>query len=620
MSTKQKNKTVEVSMIDTSKMSKGKAEALEIAEAARDKMTEKSLAGGLFVGEINTSNAYPWPAQKEQDQIKGEKYVREIKELLDKEVDPDEIDRTGEIPEEVFKKLADIGAFALKVPESFGGRGLSQYYYSKGAEVTGVYCANIASLLSAHQSIGVPQPLLMYGTEEQKAKYLPRFAEGEVSAFALTEPDVGSDPARMKTEAKQDEDGDWIINGEKLWCTNGTKAGVIIVMARTPDKNGKKQITAFIVDMDTKGVKVTTRCHFMGLRALYNGVIKFDNVRVSPHNIVLSEGKGMRVALNTLNIGRLTIPAICIGAAKKCLQISRKWTSTRSQWGQEIGKHQALADKLARMAADIFAMEAMVDLCTNIVDKKNADIRVESAMAKMWATEAYWRIVDNTMQLKGGRGYETAESLENRGEEPDPIERMFRDSRINLIFEGSSEIMRLILAREALDPHLKVAGAVLNTKLPLMTRLKAAIKSGLHYALWYPKQWLPLNTEIKALNPKFKDYHNYVCKTSRRLAKVLFHSMIKHGPGLDKQQLLLSRLVEIGTELFVITASMLKADDMLKKYPDKTEIYDLIKTLFNNCQNKIENNFFNIKNNSDKANHSFGKKVLKGKYKFLETI
>ena len=239
----------------------------------------------------------------------------------------------------------------------------------------GSKCGNMAALLSAHQSIGVPQPLLMYGTKEQKEKYLPMFAKGSISAFALTENNVGSDPSQMQTEALLSDDGEnFILNGEKLWCTNGTKADVIVVMARTPDRNGKKQITAFIVEMNMPGVEVITRCRFMGLRALYNGIIRFNQVKVPKENIILGEGRGMKVALGTLNIGRLTLPAICVGAIKEALKTCREWGSSRSQWGRPIGKHAAIADKIANIAADTFAMESMVLLTGQMADSKNHDI------------------------------------------------------------------------------------------------------------------------------------------------------------------------------------------------------------------------------------------------------
>ena len=345
----------------------------------------------------------------------------------------------------------------------------------------------------------------------------------------------------------------------------------------------------------------------MGLKALYNGVVLFEDVVVPKENVVLAEGKGMRVALNTLNIGRLTLPAICVGASKECLRTMRQWTATRSQWGQAIGKHQALADKLARMAADTYAMQAMVELCANLVDRKNCDIRVESAMAKMWGTEAYWTIIDNSMQMKGGRAYETDESKEQRGEERDGIERMFRDSRVNLIFEGSSEIMRLILAREALDPHLKIAGDVVNSKLPWSKRIKAAVKAGLHYAWWYPKQWIPTYHPNK--------HSRYVRNTSKKLARTLFHSMIRYGPGLDKQQLLLGRLTEIGTELFVMMCALLKSE-----YSDDKDEKELVDVIVRNGKIKIKEKFAAIRNNNDKRNYKLGRKVLDGDYKKIERV
>src|SRR2546421_9994725 len=259
-----------------------------------------------------------------------------------------------------------------------------------------------------------------------------------MSASALTETGAGSDPATMQTRAEPTPDGTaFILNGEKLWCTNGTKAGVIVVMAKTPPKmvggKAKDQITAFIVETDWPGVEVTHRCRFMGLRSLYNGVMKFTNVRVPRENILLAEGKGLRVALTTLNTGRLTLPAACVGLAKRCLEITRRWAGERVQWGAAIGKHAAIADKLARMAANTFAMEAMTLLAASIVDRdKHADVRLEAAMCKMWGSEQAWEIANEAVQIRGGRGYETAASFKARGEPAVPVERLLRDCRINM--------------------------------------------------------------------------------------------------------------------------------------------------------------------------------------------
>src|ERR1700758_4582075 len=280
-------------VIDTSKMSPAQREALELTESAREAaQAERGFAGGLFMGRFNLPQIHPFPAQRVEDADQGDLFLHRLETFLSEQVDPDEIDRTGEIPQEVIDGLARMGAFGIKISPEYGGLGLSQTNYCRAGLLLGSYCGNLTALLSAHQSIGVPQPLILFGTEEQKQRWLPRVARGEVSAFALTEPKVGSDPAKMETHAEPTEDGShFVINGEKLWCTNGVKAGVIVVMARTPDKNGRSQITAFVVDMDMPGVEVVRRCHFMGLRALYNGVIRFTDVKVPRENLVGGEGR-----------------------------------------------------------------------------------------------------------------------------------------------------------------------------------------------------------------------------------------------------------------------------------------------------------------------------------------
>src|SRR3954464_6413957 len=284
------------SVIDTSKMSKGQREALELAEASRDPLDERgSFASNLFIGKFNFDRIFPYPAQSAEDAAKGEPFLAELRAYLEANVDADEIDRTGEIPQKNIDDLFAMGAFGVKIPTQYGGLGLSQGNYGRAAQLLGSWDANLTALVSAHQSIGVPQPLLIFGTEEQKAKYLPRVARKEISAFALTEMNAGSDPANMSLTAEVSEDGtSWILNGEKLWCTNLIKAGVLGGMGKPPPKRGngkeRKQIRAFIVDVDSPGLEITYRCHFMGLRALYNGIVKFTNVRVPRENLIAKEG------------------------------------------------------------------------------------------------------------------------------------------------------------------------------------------------------------------------------------------------------------------------------------------------------------------------------------------
>lgn len=614
------------SLIDTSKMSAGQRAALELTEGARETTQAPSFISGLFMGSADFARLRPFPVQSMEDRDQGDAFLQKLETLLRNKVDPDEIDNTGEIPALVIEELAKLGAFGIKVPTQYGGLGLSQTNYCRAAMLLGGYCGNLTALISAHQSIGVPQPLLLFGTEEQKRKYLPRVAGGEISAFALTETGAGSDPAKLQTRAEPTPDGQaFILNGEKLWCTNGTKAGVIVVMARTPSKivNGKprEQITAFIVETNWPGVEVIHRCRFMGLKALYNGVMRFTNVRVPRENILLAEGKGLRVALTTLNTGRLTLPAACVGLAKRCLEVTSSWAGERVQWGAPLAKHGAIADKIARMAANTFAMESMTLLAASAVDRdKHADIRLEAAMCKMWGTEQAWAIVNDAVQVRGGRGYETAASLAARGEDPVPLERFLRDSRINTIFEGSSEIMRLFIAREALDPHLKLSAAALNSKLPLSQRLRAAARAAAFYAGWYPKQWLPLEwigeDGLPALRVRLLSRHlRYAARTSRRLARTLFHAMLRYGPKLERQQLLLGRFVDIGTELFAMTATCLRVERSLQSETTEAKRAESLQLADYFCRAsrlRIEETFRAVRRNADRAGYKVAQQVVAG--------
>ncbi|HEV3148343.1 MAG TPA: acyl-CoA dehydrogenase family protein [Chthoniobacterales bacterium] len=614
------------SVIDTSKMSEGKRAALELTEASRDPLDDRgSFASNLFIGRYDFARIHPYPEQSAEDRAAGEEFLGSLKKYLRENIDADEIDRTGEIPQKNIDDLFAMGAFGVKIPKQYGGLGLSQVNYGRAAMLLGSWDANLTALVSAHQSIGVPQPLLLFGTEEQKKKYLPRVARSEISAFALTEWNAGSDPANMSLRADPTEDGSaFIMNGEKLWCTNLIKAGVLVVMAKTAPKivNGKerKQITAFIVDVDSPGLEITYRCRFMGLRALYNGIVKFTNVRVPRENMISKEGAGLKVALTTLNTGRLTIPAACVGLTKRLLEICRKWAGERIQWGVPIGQHAAIAGKIAEMAGNVFAMEAMTFLTSSLVDRKAGDLRIETAMCKMWATETTWKMADDAMQVRGGRGYETAQSLAGRGEEPIAVERFLRDCRINLIFEGSSEIMRLFIAREALDPHLKVGGAIFNTQLPMSERAKAVFTSGKFYAGWYPRQWLPGGADkIDNLHSDLQAHVNYAARTSKRLARGLFHAMARFGPKLDRQQLLLSRFVGIATELFAISATCSYAQSLLGQGKPNDEVLSLANYFCRSARTRIDSHFAGTGRNVDKPGYQLTQDLLAGKHEALRS-
>ncbi len=601
-------------------------EARAVAEAAREQeWSAPSFVRDLFLGTLRMDLLHPYPEQDPDEIARAKPFLEKLERFLRQQVDSDQIDREGEIPEHVIQGLRDLGAFGIKIPREYGGLGLSQLSYMKAIELVSSIDGSITALLSAHQSIGVPGPLKMFGNETQKKQYLPRLAKGAISAFALTEPGVGSDPAAMETSAVPSDDGQaWILNGEKLWCTNGTKAELLVVMARTPSKivNGKekRQITAFIVETDWPGVTVKHRCHFMGLKAIYNGVMHFSDVRVPQENVLWGEGKGLKLALITLNTGRLTLPISSVAAGKRCLEMSREWSNERIQWGRPIGKHDAIAQKIGTMAANTFAMEAVAELSGLMAERGGYDIRLEAAIAKLYNSEAGWRIIDDTVQIRGGRGYETADSLRARGEKPVPVERIMRDFRINLIFEGSSEIMHLFIAREALDKHLEVAGDVVLPGKTLGQRAVAAFRSLLFYGRWLPTRWIgwnwwPTHAGFGPLAPHVR----FVARASRRLALRVFYSMIRFGPKLEYRQAVLFRLVDVGAELFAMAATCARARWLLKKDPAAGRQAVQMADLFcRQARGRVQPKFKELWRNEDVRTYRLAQEVLRGEHLWLE--
>jgi alkylation response protein AidB-like acyl-CoA dehydrogenase len=603
-----------------SKRHVSEAEAMEVAEASRQKeWIQPSFMRELFLGNYRLDLVAPFPIEEPQ-RPEFVAFYNAMKEFLREHTNPDEIDASGEYGQSVIDGLAKLGAFGMKIPKEYGGLGFSQLEYQKVMELLGTWDANLSALLSAHQSIGVPQPLKVFGSDYLKKKYLPRCAAGEISAFALTELGVGSDPARMETTAVLSQDGDaYVLNGTKLWCTNGTLAKLLVVMAVDPET---RKISAFVVESSWPGVKVETRCHFMGLRALANAVISFTNVRVPKENLIGKEGRGLKIALTTLNDGRLSIPNGCAGGVKAALSAVRQWAAEREQWGKPVGKHEAITHKIADMAATVYAIESMTKLATSMADSGRFDIRLEAAAAKEWVTCRGWEIVDDTMQIRGGRGYETAQSLANRGEVPIPVERMMRDFRINKIFEGSSEIMHLFMAREAVDKHLEVAGALIDPKKGPQEKLEALVSSGAFYAAWYPTRWFGWGHW-----PRFDEFgsmarHLRFCERStRKLAREIFHGMMVHQAKMQHKQAFLFRVVDIANEIFAMTAAVCRAHAMAEAgIPEARSAMRLADLFCRTSRRKVRRFFADLWSNDDTLKYKVGVSVLNGEHLWLESV
>lgn len=538
-------------MIDNKNRTDEEAKSIQVAEESREvDWKSKSFMASLFMGDLDMSLAHPFPVQTAEDKLAGDEVISAFEAWAQDNLDGDVIDKTQKIPPRVWKGLSQLGLFGIKIPKEYGGLGLSQTNYVRILGAVAKYCGSTAATLSAHQSIGVPQPLKLFGTEEQKKKWLPRIAKGELSAFALTEPGAGSDPASMVTEAVKQPDGSWVINGEKLWCTNGTLADLYVVMARTTSDDGRKGITAFVVEGRSEGLEVVHRCRFLGIRAIENGLIRFRNVKVPAENVILGEGKGLKLALTTLNDGRLGIPAVAAFVSKDVLDFSASWAKSRTQWGKAVGMHEAGSHKLAEIAGQTYAMETLALYGAALSDRHNVDIRMEAATAKMWNSERSWEVADTAFQLRGGRGFETEQSVKDRGEVGFPMERVLRDTRINRIVEGTTDIMHLFIAREALDGHLRNAGGLFKKGATLWDKLKVVGKCALIYPQWYVGNLFgSFFKSFDGFDSELSDHLLWIENKTRKLALTLFHQMLLKGPKLEMRQLILARIVDIGAEL-----------------------------------------------------------------------
>ncbi|MEH0547183.1 acyl-CoA dehydrogenase family protein [Streptomyces sp. B21-105] len=612
-------------------------EARQVAEAAREQDWRKpSFAKELFLGRFRLDLIHPHPVPSDEAVRRGEAFLAKLRAFCDTQVDAARIEREARIPDEVIAGLKELGALGMKIDPKYGGLGLTQVYYNKALALIGSASPAIGVLLSAHQSIGVPQPLKMFGTPEQKQKFLPRCATTDISAFLLTEPDVGSDPARLATSAVPDDGGpsrssdfesggDYVLDGVKLWTTNGVVADLLVVMARVPKRDGHKGgITAFVVESGTPGITVENRNAFMGLRGIENGVTRFHQVRVPAANRIGPEGAGLKIALTTLNTGRLSLPASCVAAGKWSLKIAREWSAAREQWGKPIAHHEAVGAKISFIAATTFALEAVLDLSSQMADEDRNDIRIEGALAKLIASEMGWRMADELVQIRGGRGFETAASLAARGERAVPAEQVLRDLRINRIFEGSTEIMHLLIAREAVDAHLTVAGDLIDPDKSLQDKAKAGAGAGVFYAKWLPKLvagpgQLPSSySEFKHAGVDLAPHLRHVERHSRKLARSTFYAMSRWQGRMETKQGFLGRIVDIGAELFAMSAACVRAELLRSRGEHGREAYQLADAFCRQSRLRVDELFTRLWSNTDDLDRKVVKGVMAGAYEWLE--
>ncbi|WP_280416564.1 acyl-CoA dehydrogenase family protein [Nocardia carnea] len=607
-------------MSTAAKVDATEEQARQLVEESREATWSKpSFAKELFLGRYRVDLIHPFPRPSAEDTAETDTYLARLRSYCET-LDGSVIEEQGRIPEQYVQGLAELGCFGLKIPREYGGQGLSQFGYNKALMLAGSVHPSLGALLSAHQSIGVPEPLKLAGTPEQKQRFLPRCAKGAISAFLLTEPDVGSDPARMASTATPTADGSYELNGVKLWTTNGVVAELLVVMARVPKSDGHRGgISAFVVEADSAGITVERRNSFMGLRGLENGVTRMYNVRVPRENLIGREGDGLKIALTTLNAGRLAIPALCTAAAKWSLKIAREWSTARVQWGRPVGEHAAVSAKVSYIAATTYALEAVLDLSATMCDENRNDIRIEAALAKLWSSEMSCRIADELLQIRGGRGYETAASLRARGERAVGAEQLVRDLRINRIFEGSSEIMRLLIAREMADAHMSAAGALVDRHAEFTAKAKSAVGAGGFYAKWFPQLAVGPGTTPAAFTEfgPLAPHMRFVERMARKQARALVYGMARWQAKLEYRQVFLGRLVDIGAELFAMSAVCVRAQAD-RGTPEGETARELADLFCRQARIRVRELFDALWNNTDDEDVRAARKVFDGRYRWLE--
>ena len=508
---------------------------------SREENSKDSPAKALFLGNIREDLIFPFPKVSAEEKESLEMVIDSINKFMsDKAQVFREYDEKGEQPQEYINNLKELGLFGLIIPEEYGGIGFSNTAYSRVLQQTSFYDSSTSLTVGAHSSIGM-KALLLFGDEAQKKKYLPSLASGEmIAAFCLTEAGSGSDAASIKTNAKKQADGSWLLNGEKIWITNGGTAGFFTVFARTEGEKGK--MTAFIVERSLEGVANGPKEDKMGIRASSTTTVSFNNVKLPAQSVLGGEGNGFKVAMSVLNNGRTGLGGGCVGGMKRCIALAAKQASERKQFGKSIAEFGLVKEKIAAMTVSCFATESVVSLVGYYIDNDFADYSVEAAISKVFASEALWYVADEALQIAGGNGYMREF----------PYENIVRDSRINRIFEGTNEILRLYIslsgmkdAGEYLKDVGKKMGNIFNDPIKGFGVLS-------QYATKKVSQLTPLGRDrIELVNANLRNqalvYENY----TRELAKATEIILRRHGKNIVEKQFAMKRIADVTIDLFV---------------------------------------------------------------------
>ncbi len=563
----------------------------------------KSFMTSLCFGEIDEDLIYPYPKMRPQDGELLKGVISSLEQLLKpKDKDFRKWDRAGELPKEMIEELKQFGLFSLIVPEEFGGMAMNATSYSRSLQEMAKYDGSVAITVGAHCSIGM-RGLLLFGTDEQKKRYMPKLATGEmIAAFCLTEPGSGSDAASIKTTAVREGDH-WVLNGNKLWITNGGIADFFTVFAKSGSPTERGHMTAFIVTRDMGGVTSGPHEDKMGLRASSTTTVMLDNVKVPASNVLGEEGKGFKVAMKILNSGRSGLGGGTVGAMKKLISLCTKQAKERIQFGQPISSFGLIKQKIGYMVVDCFATESAVNMVNHFVDAGMQEYAIEAAIAKVYGTEALWRSADEALQIAGGNGYMCEF----------PYERIMRDSRINRIFEGTNDILRLFIALTAMNE----VGANLKEMADSLKGIFDNPIKGFGLLSDYARRRASLATgynrsKFTKLHPAVQPQQVLFEDLTRDLATAVDRVIRKHGKNIIGKQFATKRLAEIMMDMFVFASTLSRVSSLVeeKGAAKVTKELEILSVLSGLVSRRVRNHFSKIDDNDDELIKSLANDAL----------